>query len=402
MIQSASYQAQVALSHFLRPEVLHTIWTQVLLNVQRPGYRDFRDPQLFFSVKGVKLKFKGEREATSLLHVLDFQSNLEQTLDMVHVATNRLYIDVGKEIAPPTSGLAQYETGNPQVYLWRRCCLESYLVWLCDGHPPKSRQTMYQHNMLRDACSLTSVTPKSSTLHHGGLIYSQFYGSIKETFDATTCFPFHNEAIEDLALDPSVREAARRIVKGNWRERTVIERAYCASKLRTHYALTDSRTKSFGIREEHRITWELFGAIIHRLRRLDHSNSSPMTGSPGYAWTIRTSVFFDFVRWNVNKFAAGFEISRARAKSGFVEWEQTKIMTAFLRCLRAAVAGQDLRRDSSLWWDRRERLKGGLGQIEVVYGLGGTLGKGSDPTKDGLVPKIDGSAPNLLGTGPRL
>lgn len=58
-----------------------------------------------------------------------------------------------------------------------------------------------------DTGSLTSVTPKKSKHREGGLIYSQFYNSVKEIYDANKCFPFANDAMEELALDPNIRNA---------------------------------------------------------------------------------------------------------------------------------------------------------------------------------------------------
>jgi hypothetical protein len=49
---------------------------------------------------------------------------------------------------------------------------------------------------------LTSVILKRSKLREGGLIYSQFYGSVKEVSDATKYFPFKNDGFEELVLDP--------------------------------------------------------------------------------------------------------------------------------------------------------------------------------------------------------
>jgi hypothetical protein len=93
------------------------------------------------------------------------------------------------------------------VYLWRRCYLERHLRWLYDGPLPKSGQTFYNASMLRDTCSLTSLTPKRSRLREGGLIYSQFYNSVKEMTDAAKSFPFQNEGLEENQLNASIYRA---------------------------------------------------------------------------------------------------------------------------------------------------------------------------------------------------
>jgi hypothetical protein len=56
--------------------------------------------------------------------------------------------------------------------------------------------------MFRDAVNLTNVTFKRFRFRKGGLIYSQFYNSVKEIFDAVKCYPFQNDYIKKMALDP--------------------------------------------------------------------------------------------------------------------------------------------------------------------------------------------------------
>lgn len=55
--------------------------------------------------------------------------------------------------------------------------------------------------MLHDIANLTSVTLKRSKLREGGIIYTQFYGSIKEVLDTTKYILFNNDSLEELALD---------------------------------------------------------------------------------------------------------------------------------------------------------------------------------------------------------
>jgi hypothetical protein len=55
--------------------------------------------------------------------------------------------------------------------------------------------------VLGDASSLTSVTPKQPKQGEGGSIYTQRYPSVKAKFDATKCFFFNNDRLEEIALD---------------------------------------------------------------------------------------------------------------------------------------------------------------------------------------------------------
>jgi hypothetical protein len=373
--ENAGYQNQLYLSYFLQPESLHSIWEKILhTTTHTPGVQDFRNPQLFFSAKGTKLQFKTTPSRPTMLDTIDnFQAYFERIIDLEYVFLNRFYVDLGKEICPSVGLLPDAQgtiDDEAQVYLWRRCCLERHLRWLYDSSPPKSGQTFYNISMLRDACSLTSLTPKQSRLREGGLIYSQFYNSVKEMTDAAKSFPFQNEGLEELALDPQIRQSAH-VAGGNAGRSDfgVIKKAYLTSKRRTHFALTDSRQKSFGIREEHRVSWPLLLAFQSRLEREAQDRLEIiLVDCPTYVWPIRTAVYTDFLWRNIDKFATGFEVALARCADDFVTWEQTKIMAMFLRCLRFALNSHDYSRESALWWSRRET--GDPQSPHIWYGLG--------------------------------
>jgi hypothetical protein len=84
--------------------------------------------------------------------------------------------------------------------------------------------------MLYDACSLTSVILRQSKLREGGIIYTQFYALVKEISDANKRMPFDNDGLEELVLDPQIRQGARHLASGRRRDVKIIERAYQGSK----------------------------------------------------------------------------------------------------------------------------------------------------------------------------
>ena len=377
-LESASYQAQQALVYYLKPEYLASIWDRILEIINTtPGLHDFRAPQLFFAAKGTKLQFKSTPSKPTLLDVQQhFDDYLNGVLDLDHVDLERLYIDIGKETCPRVSQLRHQPLATDdeaQVYLWKKCCLRSYIQWLYDGdrcNPPKinsKTQRYYAHVMLRDACSLTSVTPSKSQLRQDGLIYSQFYNSTKEIGDAARCTPFANSALEDLALDQTVRDALTNITKHPRRSLAILEHAYRASKSRIRYGLLDSIHKSFGLREEDRISWYLFQNIAIRQTQnaSDHGGLS-LDACPSYAWGITSQVYLDFLWRSADKFATGFEMVRALHGRRLISWEHTKIMSMFLRCLRYLFNGEQLSGESPLWWSRRDHTTARPSR----YGLG--------------------------------
>jgi hypothetical protein len=115
--------------------------------------------------------------------------------------------------------------------------------------------------MLQDSGSLTLETHAVSWSQQAGLLYSQFYSSTKEIFAAGNIYPFTNSAIESLALDPKLRKTWQLVGKGLSHDPVSLIHAYRYTKQRCHHALQGSSQKSFGTREEHRVSKALLDQI---------------------------------------------------------------------------------------------------------------------------------------------
>ncbi|KIW22076.1 uncharacterized protein PV07_12538 [Cladophialophora immunda] len=340
LVETASYQAQQSLGYHLQPEYLGSIWTDILHRIETtPGLADFREPQLFFSSKGRKLKFMTSRSRPTQLDSMErFERHFENVFDLEFVDLERTYIDVGTEICPSVSHVPTHRTHvdeEAQVYAWKRCCLEQIIRRLYDDKPPAKNgkgQRFYDQNMLYEASSVTSVPPKGSRLYHGDVRYIQLYGSVKEVWDRAKRPPFSNDGLEEMALDDQIRQAARHLAGGRRREAKTIERSYCTAKCRTCDDLRDARLKSFSIRAEFRISWALFQALMARLR-LEPRDQLEVTHAdcPSYAWAIKTEVYLNFLWRNADKFATLFEMTRARCRRDLVTWEQTLYISLRLR-----------------------------------------------------------------------
>lgn len=160
---------------------------------------------------------------------------------------------------------------EPQVLLWKSCCLKETISRLYDEKPPRAGtrgQRYYYQNLLRDACSLTSVPRRGSKLKEGVVVYSQYYNAVKHVWEATKLWPFANDGVEELTIDSSAIEGAREIAGGRCRRTIFIVQAYSDSKHRTLCANRVSQRKSFGIREEQQAVWSLFEDIFYALQNL--------------------------------------------------------------------------------------------------------------------------------------
>ncbi|RKK10425.1 hypothetical protein BFJ66_g16164 [Fusarium oxysporum f. sp. cepae] len=195
--------------------------------------------------------------------------------------------------------------------------------------------------MLQDTGSLTIETGKR----------------VKEIFAAGNVYPFANTAIETLALDKKLRKTWGLVGGGLSHQPAALIKAYLYTKLRCHYALLGSMQKSFGIREEHRVSKDLFYAIDNQMRSRELHDKRLVTptedNSPYYSFT--TDTLLRWVRWNINKFCVGFEMVYSFQDPHFVTWEHTRIMLMFLRCLQFSYAGGLIQKVGGCWRDVRQQ-----------------------------------------------
>jgi hypothetical protein len=101
-----------------------------------------------------------------------------------------------------------------------------------------------------------------------------------------------NDGLEKMVLDPQILQGAHQVGGGHRRSVEVIEHAYCTNKRRAHYALQDWRQKSFGLREEHRVSWSLLQGLLARLCLKSHEDLEILLlDCPSYAWPVKTEVW---------------------------------------------------------------------------------------------------------------
>ena len=344
------------LIEFLLPESLHLIWETILEAVQRPGLQQFRDVTILFQAKNLKTLTK---DVTWEAMMTRFQKYWTSAIDEAYVTPN-FYFDVGKEVCPQQKSqviFSQHESaiedeggkiveegGPAETLIWRRCCLDTYGDWIQGKYTKEvdiHQRMFYPFSMLHDSGSLTIETGQASKHQANGLLYSQFYCSIKEVFAAGNQYPFTNTAIETLALDPKLRRTWQHVGGGLSHDPVALIRAYLYTKLRCHYAIQGSMKKSFGTREEHRVSRALFNGIDSQFRRrqlhTEYFHPAPVENTPYYTYT--TATILSWLRWNINKFCVGFEMMYSFNDHHFVTWEHTRIMLMFLRCLQFSYSG---------------------------------------------------------------
>ncbi|KAF8532327.1 hypothetical protein BDD12DRAFT_810770 [Trichophaea hybrida] len=115
---------------------------------------------------------------------------------------------------------------------------------------------------------MTIVPTGRNAISLAGLAYSQYYTSTKEIFDAGKIYPFMNDGIEAIDIDPRLTKACQLAGRATVVNPEQVHCAYLASRDRTLQGLADSTWKSFGVREEHRVTVELLERITQELQKL--------------------------------------------------------------------------------------------------------------------------------------
>ncbi|KAH7344244.1 hypothetical protein BKA66DRAFT_555043 [Pyrenochaeta sp. MPI-SDFR-AT-0127] len=302
------------LRYVLQPQHLDLLWSRIRERVaDNPGFERFSDATLFMHAKNTKLEYMGSSLPSAYTR---WQRCWEQATDEQFYSKDR--------------------TNEAEVYLWRRCCLKAYadkrVVLLADRKHARGspRVTTYQWAMTRDSTGQTLFAVPHGQENMDGLVYSQFYALIKTPFDT--------------------------------------------SKTRAHANLVDNRWKSYGIREEHRISMSMIDQINELWCQWDLYDDT-IDDAHTLAHTART-----------------------------YSLPETIVMVAALRALRFCYSSSMMRRESLLYKDRWEQNRGvhvvvreGLGMQETIErcGLGWFLPKFNWTTRRIAPPHGDNM---LIGT----
>ncbi|EDN07492.1 predicted protein [Histoplasma mississippiense (nom. inval.)] len=282
------------------------------------------------------------------------------------------FIDIGKEICPPQSYLATQQADQiPGTVLWRRCCLQSFARWCGDCLPESTTApdpSGTGHESQRDNGDTEEDSGVRATLlpvlqhNQGGL---RGWG-ITMPSGLNTWTP--------LLWTQAWSACGSTLGRGVSHQPLQVLQAYLHTKQRCHRALEASRQKAFAVREEYRVSGELYRAI-HAAMQDQGWVDEPL---PQPASSLRpfhhqpTPLIMDWLRWNINRLCTGFEMVYSLRQRNLVQWEHTRVMMMFLQCLQHMYGGQGrhLRHSNGLWLDRvvqprrdgqGERVQEGMG-----------------------------------------
>ena len=212
--------------------------------------------------------------------------------------------------------------------------------------------TKYQFAMTSESYCLTiSPTHKNSLLAQAGLRYSQFYSSTKEIFDSSKIYPFTDELLEALAIDPFLKASIIGAGGGHTVNRQRIANSYFESRDRSIQSLKAGTWKSYGLREEHRVSLDLLNNIYQELK-------DPIWMEPYEALKSPTSVIpylliptndlLAFLTFNIVRFALPFEYMTV-GKHSSISMESSKLRVMLLRCIKLSYNSSPIQRYSAIW-----------------------------------------------------
>ncbi|KAG0126665.1 hypothetical protein HOY82DRAFT_542427 [Tuber indicum] len=373
-------RAQVLLYN-LPSQYLQGIWDSVLQFVSQAGNRDFLNPIIFLNAKNLKLH---TISFDAVLMISNFHEYHHHLFDATYIDWHYLWIDIASEVihdrhnSPDTScnnsipnALFPYDPSGivamEYTLLWKKCCLQKYedsfrTMWMQD----KYRSLYYQWSLMDEVNNLTMIPGRNHTARQSGLAYSQFYTTTKEIFDAAKAYPFQNPGLEGLAVDPKLNRTWEEISGPSHWNSANMRSAYLASKHRCIASLHASSDKSFGIRQEHRVSRHLLDSMHQALVQLsgttaNHTTShSELVKSHRPYFVAPTSEIVYFLQGNLNKYCFGFEYILGLNHGKAIDWEHTRVMVMFLRFLKLSYGGTSLIRYPEIWADRYQSGRSGL------------------------------------------
>jgi hypothetical protein len=381
------------LKHALQPQYLDALWSQILATIaEDPGCHRFHGVSLFMHAKNTKLRSMKVDGGLNVAYESWAQS-WSQATDPQFYNQDRTFVDLAKQTTSEDSALpydqipADHEA---EVFLWKRCCLEAYkqtrIALNPDGSLAKGNPkcTTYPWATMRDTVGQTLFAVPHGRESQDGLIYSQFYVLIKTPFDTSKVYVFDNDSLENLALDPGYIRSLHQEGRGITFSKGVCEFGYLHSKKRAYDNLVDNQWKSYGIREEHRISLTMMEEIAQQWRQWDLYDDEPDAGRPPLPYYIvPTKALLGFLYAQINKYCFLFEHVLAHTAMTY-SLPETIIMVTALRALRFCYGSNLLQRESLLYKDRYEHVrdqkpvvKEGLGMQETMIrcGLGWFLPK---------------------------
>lgn len=327
------------LHYFLPANKLGVIWQDMLKFSLKPGYNQFQNMFLLLDAKDLKLITKAE---SIKLSGERFWELLSKDINIEELDTQYQYLDIGQEI------LSQQKN---RVLLFKRCCIDNSIHQLKQELKGLKAST-YTWALNGLSANKTVEYSKMSTTYQQGLIYSQSYSPLKSLFDAAGCYPLQNSSLEYLSLSPELLQswqASGPDGMGIAPDINKLKSAYTHARDRILCALEGARRRkmSFGVRQEHRISYNLFNQLCSAQDRIQVSQIALSV------WNFENIDIFQFLETNFLRFGLGLEYSFHCLQTpglGKVK-DLSRLFRLFLQLQKASYSNVLLESLGDLWRD---------------------------------------------------
>ncbi|KAH8656765.1 hypothetical protein BGZ61DRAFT_486537 [Ilyonectria robusta] len=322
--------------HYLPQEYLQAIWHHMNQNTEQPELAMFCGMFIVLSAKNIKLEAKSPTFQECRTKIIN---HLHQVLDWSRADLSNTWVDVGLE---------NTAVSEKCTFLFKSRCLESWAHSMkYSADKPLMSSEHFNWNLTGQAGSARVETRRSHPLRKGGIAYAQRYNVNKDLFSTASkrdCGLFSEPNLEGLTCPPSLLDAwivAARQYRNAGLATSLksapqlkrLRKVFQAMKSRIGFALDSSMETSFGVREEYRISWELFTTV-------NPSTSHPH-GSHRPFWMLPTTHVNEFMRWEFNRWLSAIEYVRSRGSRRDANWEDHQrnmiMVTILLRSLKASV-----------------------------------------------------------------
>ena len=381
LTRKASSREQL-LKYALQPQYLDALWSLVLQSIaENPVYHRFHGATLFMHSKNTKLESMNVTGNLTTAYE-EWERSWSQATDPQFYNKDRTFVDLAKQITSEDSALPYDQIPDDheaEVFLWKRCCLDAYAETRTVLNPDGSwarggpKRSTFPWATMRDTMGQTFFAAPRGRECQDGLIYSQFYALIKTPFDTSKVYVFDNEALENLALDPGYIQSLQQEGGGITFSKGVCEFGYLHSKKRAHANLVDNQWKSYGIREEHRISLTMMEEIIQQWHQWDlYDGEIDAAPSPLPYYVVATKELLGFLSAQINKYCFLFEHVLAHTARTY-SLPETIVMVTALRALRFCYGSNLLQRESLLYKDRWETIRNQKSVVKEGLGMQDTM-----------------------------
>ncbi|WKT54414.1 hypothetical protein QSH57_004998 [Fusarium oxysporum f. sp. vasinfectum] len=322
---SGMVHSKMDMHHYLPQEYLQQIWYDMRQRSERSDLAMFRGMFIVLSAKNIKLEAKSPTLQQCRAKIVD---HLDHVLDWSKADLSNTWIDVGTEdTATSEKCTFLHKTGSARV-----------------------------------------ETRRSHPLRSGGIAYAQRYNVNKDLFWTPAKQDralFSEPNLEGLTCPPSLLDAwivaARQYRNAGLATSDKsapklkrLRKVFQAMKARIGFALDSSANTSFGVREEYRISWDLFTVL--------NPAASSLQGQHRSFWILSTAHVNRFMRWEFNRWLSAIEFVQSRASRRDANWEDHQrnmiMVTILLRSLKASVNCHHVARRSQMFKDTYKNRKG--------------------------------------------